>query len=83
MLLIIDDYSPIFERLGRVMMETLFLIWYEKAKSLILDDAQTRYLKLIKNRPDLAQRVPQYIIATYLNIRPETLSRIRQKMASK
>lgn len=72
--------SPVFERVGRLMAEALFMNWQQKAKSLMLDDAETRYLKLISRRPDLPQRVPQYLIASYLGVKPETLSRIRKKL---
>ncbi|MBL4668920.1 MAG: Crp/Fnr family transcriptional regulator, partial [Flavobacteriales bacterium] len=75
--------NPMFEKVGRLMAEALFMNWQQKAKSLMLDDAKARYLKLITRRPDLPQRVPQYLIASYLNVKPETLSRIRKKMASK
>jgi CRP-like cAMP-binding protein len=44
---------------------------------------EKRYLKLIKERPDLIQRVPQYQLASYLGIQPETLSRIRKRISKK
>jgi CRP-like cAMP-binding protein len=72
---------PRFERIGRLMAEALFINWQDKAKSLLLDDAETRYLKLTSGRPDLVQRVPQYLIASYLGVSPETLSRIRKKIS--
>ncbi len=65
------------------MAEALYMNWQQKAKSLMLDDAEARYLKLIARRPNLFRRVPQYLIASYLNIKPETLSRIRKKVATK
>ncbi len=70
-----------FEKAGRLIAETLFMSWQLKAKSLMLDDAEERYLKLITRRPDLPQRVPQYLTASYLGVKPETLSRIRKKLA--
>lgn len=70
--------SADFERLGRVMAEQLYLQWHEKSKSLLMDNATERYLKLIQNRTELPQRVPQYLIAEYLGITPESLSRIRK-----
>jgi len=73
--------NPVFEKTGRLMAEKLFIDWQQKTKSLMLDDAKTRYLKLITKRPDLHQRVPQYLIASYLNVKPETLSRIRKEIA--
>jgi len=41
---------------------------------------ENRYLLLIKNRPDIIQRFPQYQIASYLGIKPESLSRIRKRL---
>ncbi len=75
--------NPDYEKIGRIMAEGLFINSHQKLKSLMLDDAETRYLKLIAKRPDLLQRVPQYLIASYLNVKPETLSRIRSKASSK
>jgi len=45
--------------------------------------AEERYLKLLKERPDLIQRVPQYQLASYLGVQPESLSRIRKRMTKK
>ncbi len=70
-----------FERVGRVIAESLFKNWHKKATSLMLDDAKTRYKKLIKDKPTLLQRVPQYLIASYLNVTPESLSRIRKNIS--
>ncbi|MEL4308036.1 Crp/Fnr family transcriptional regulator [Joostella sp. CR20] len=67
------------ERLGRYMIEDLYMQWHEKSKSLLMDSAAERYEKLIKNRPHLPQRVPQYLIAEYLGITPESLSRVRKE----
>ena len=75
------EQKPIFERIGRMIAESLFMNWQEKAKSFLLDDAEERYFKLITHKPDLFQRVPQYLIASYLGVNPETLSRIRKKIA--
>jgi CRP-like cAMP-binding protein len=69
-----------FERVGRIIAESLFKNWHQKAISLMLYDTETRYRKLIKNKPTLLQRVPQYLIASYLNVTPESLSRIRKKI---
>ena len=43
---------------------------------------EERYQELLSNRPELIQRVPQYMIASYLGIKPESLSRIRRRMSS-
>lgn len=44
---------------------------------------EKRYLNLLETRPDLLQRVPQHQIASYLGMKPESLSRIRKRLASK
>ena len=77
------EMNPAFERTGRLIAEMLFINWQQRAKSLLLDDAEGRYLKLIHNRPDLVQRVPQYLVAQYLGVSPETLSRIRRNISLK
>ena len=56
-------------------------------KQLFLDDLKNlnpeqRYQQLMETRPDLINRVPQYMIASYLGIQPESLSRIRKRMWS-
>jgi len=43
---------------------------------------EKRYLKLLESKPDLCNRVPQYYLASYLGIKPETLSRIRKRLVS-
>jgi len=49
--------------------------------SFIRDTPQQRYLNLVKERPQVVQRVPQHYIASYLGISSVHLSRIKQKMA--
>lgn len=46
-------------------------------------NAKEKYLSLLKSFPDIFQRVPQYMIASYLGMTPETLSRIRGQIASR
>lgn len=43
---------------------------------------EERYLRLLETRPDLVQRVPQYQLASYLGLKPESLSRIRKRLLS-
>ena len=40
-----------------------------------------RYLDLLKNRPDIFQRIPLQYIASYLNIEPQSLSRLRKQIS--
>lgn len=45
--------------------------------------AEIRYLSFIEMYPDLLMRVPQWMIASYLGITPESLSRVRKELANK
>ena len=45
--------------------------------------AEERYLDFLKTYPSFMQRVPQHMIASYLGITPESLSRIRKQVVTK
>lgn len=56
----------------------------QKRVNLLLSaSAESRYLNFIQLYPDLLLRVPQWMIASYLGITPESLSRVRKDLASK
>lgn len=55
----------------------------DRINSLLAETAEERYLKFIKMYPDLLLRVPQWMIASYLGITPESLSRVRKELAKK
>jgi CRP-like cAMP-binding protein len=74
---------PKFERFGRIMAEYAFLGISHRTKTLTHLSAEDRYLSLIKERPKIFERVPQHYIASYLNIQPQSLSRIRKRLFSK
>ncbi|MNY69999.1 hypothetical protein D3C86_2080340 [compost metagenome] len=44
--------------------------------------AEEKFQRLIQSNPEIMQRVPQHLVASYLGLAPETLSRIRKKLAS-
>ncbi len=73
------ELSYKWERMVRILAEYSYNEQQKRIYSLIAHSAQQRYEDLTKSRPDLIQRVPQYIIANYLGISPETLSRIRKQ----
>ena len=75
--------SPKFERISRQIMETVLKEQQSQMTSYITDKPEKRYLKLLEDRPDIFQRVPQYDIATYIGVKPESLSRIRKKLNQK
>ena len=71
---------PVFERFGRIMTEQGFLGLYNANRVATLLTSEERYLAFIKNQPSIVQRVPQHYIASYLGLKPQSLSRIRKRI---
>ncbi len=72
---------PRFETISRVVMETYFAEQKKILTSYLTDSPEQRYLNLLKTRPDLFQRIPQYQLASYIGVKPESLSRIRKRIS--
>lgn len=72
-----------FESLCRVSIEEEMGKQQEVLAKFITSSPEERYLNLLETRPDLIQRVPQYHLASYLGVKPESLSRIRKRIADK
>ncbi len=77
------DLFPKFDFLARVMMEQELIVCQDIISSFVTLNAEKRYLKLCETNHPLIQRIPQYQLATYLGIAPETLSRIRKRITLK
>jgi CRP-like cAMP-binding protein len=73
-----NNYKNI-ESLGRIMAEQVALRAIDIAMSLSSDKPKDRVEKLIFQRPDLFQEVPQRYLANLIGISPESLSRIRAR----
>jgi len=71
---------PKFEAVSREVMRQVFMNQQEILSSHINETPEQRYLKLLNSRPDLFQKIPQYKIASYIGVKPETLSRIRKRI---
>ena len=69
-----------YEKWGRKMAEQSYVTMFDRIQSLTLLTFKERYLQLQQQNQAILQRVPQYIIASYLGITPEALSRLRKKM---
>lgn len=72
-----------WERIGRIMAERAFSFSVMEANRFVHDDFETRYVIFSKENPDYIQRIPQYMIASYLKMTPETLSRIKKRVSKK
>lgn len=74
---------PRLETVSRKVMEKVFAEQQEIMASYTTDTPEQRYLKLLQSRPDLFQKIPQYQIASYIGVKPESLSRIRKRITHK
>lgn len=74
---------PAFERYFRLLIQNNLIATQRRLMSSLSESAEEKYTKLINNFPGCIQRVPQHMIASYLGITPETLSRIRAQMAAR
>lgn len=73
------DKHKNIERLGRLIAENLYLMVAHRLDSFMFQTPLERYNELIKRNSRLLQEVPQYMIASYLGVKPETLSRVRSR----
>lgn len=69
---------PKFLALKSYYVERSMMDLAQHSADLATLDAKDRYYKFMQERPDLINRVPQYFIAAYLGIKPQSLSRIRK-----
>jgi CRP-like cAMP-binding protein len=73
------DKYPELERFGRKIAEYLFIGLSMHIYKLQNLTAEERYRDFLDIYPNLAQRVPQYMIASFIGVTPEALSRIRKR----
>ncbi|HAD14412.1 MAG TPA: hypothetical protein DCF33_18475 [Saprospirales bacterium] len=71
---------PRMETINRVGVEFELQKSQETLAEFIMSSPEERYLNLLNTRPDLLDRVPQYQLASYLGVTPESLSRIRKRI---
>ena len=79
----IFEKFPKFETLCRVLSEELLVKQRVNFDEFKTHSPEQRYLNLLRERPDLVQRVPQYQLASYLGITPQSLSRLRARILEK
>lgn len=69
-----------FSKIIHLLKEKAFLEKFKLKSEMLVDDAETKYVKLLLRQPSIIQRVPQNQVALFLGITPHTLSRIRAKI---
>lgn len=68
------------ERFGRLVIEQVFIQTLGDLSSFYVDTPEFRYEKFLRKHPDLQQRISQYHIASYVGVKPQSLSRIRKRI---
>jgi CRP-like cAMP-binding protein len=68
------------ERYGRIAVEAVFLQMLIDIDSFYTETPEIRYEGFLKKHPDLQQRISQYHIASFVGVKPQSLSRIRKRI---
>ncbi|WP_367757782.1 Crp/Fnr family transcriptional regulator [Flavobacterium sp. WC2421] len=71
---------PAFERYQRLLLQNAYIALQTRINSALTATAEEKYLKLTTYYPDIVTRIPQHMVASYLGLTPETLSRVRKQI---
>lgn len=74
---------PLMNEFVRKTLEQTLIQFQQALTSFILDNPEERYIKLLSQNPEILQRVPQHMLATYLGVTATSLSRIRKRILEK
>ena len=79
----LENVIPGFFKFNYMQYRGAYIALQKRVTDMFTLSTEEKYLKLLKIYPDITQRVPQHMIASYLGLTPETLSRIRKKLVTK
>ncbi|MCU0449001.1 MAG: cyclic nucleotide-binding domain-containing protein [Bernardetiaceae bacterium] len=79
----INSKFPKFDTMCRILSAELLVKQQMDFDEFKTSSPEQRYLNLLQKRPDLLQRVPQHQLASYLGIKPQSLSRLRARILKK
>jgi CRP-like cAMP-binding protein len=74
---------PKYETFTRLNITGAYIAMQKRLTSIISSPLEERYTNFTKAYPEIVQRVPQHMIASYMGLTPETLSRIRKRISAK
>jgi CRP-like cAMP-binding protein len=79
----VSEYNAVLLRKRLTFSQKMLLESLQRLESFVLDKPEERYLKLMTQKPELVQRVPDKYIASFIGVTPVSLSRIRKRLASR
>jgi CRP-like cAMP-binding protein len=77
------DTIPAMEQLGQAIIKHMFITKDARYFEQLNKSTRERFLEYMQTHPEMLQRVPQKILASYLNIKPETFSRLKHLLLHK
>lgn len=72
---------PGYERYQRIIIQNAYVALQQRVENALGRTAEEKYTRLIKQQPEFINRVPLHLVASYLGMSPETLSRVRSQMS--
>lgn len=75
--------QPKYETYIRILITNAYVALQRRLTASITQSVEDRYVAFTETYPDIVQRVPQHMIASYMGLTPETLSRARKKMINR
>lgn len=74
---------PLFDKFFRILLQNALASQHQRIAKTISEEAELRYREFSDKYPHFIQRIPQYLIASYLGIKPQSLSRIRKNLSQR
>ena len=75
------DEIPAYERYHRIIVQNAYVALQQRAENALGLTAEEKYSRLIEQNPEFMNRVPLNLVASYLGMSPETLSRVRSNFS--
>ena len=79
----LEKIIPEFFKFNYMQFRGAYIAMQKRLTNMFTLSAEEKYIKLLNIYPDIMQRVPQHMIASYLGLTAETLSRVRKKLIAK
>ncbi|WP_158559173.1 Crp/Fnr family transcriptional regulator [Deminuibacter soli] len=73
--------SPVWAEAGRLINEQVIVYNAQRTRDMVTVSAEQRYLNLMEEHPDFFQHIPLQYLASFIGVKPESLSRIRKRLS--